>query len=456
MTTVFPDTEWDGSSSRRKPDMKPLVLIYTAILSSTGGGQNAMSLLTQELVERGYDLAFLTRPPLRSRHRYVQLLKRHRVPILVLPRFSDFWIVKVGRVLSSLLLALPYAALRRRKLAFSWKAAASIFLTRVARFERRYIRNQLASCAENNRDVILHVWGPAALTPLLLEWADETGVPAIYHEMGEADEQYVETWQLEPTVEAIHRAQEVICCSQSVSEMVRRVYGYGGRIATIPFMIQDPGEGWRRARNNAGRITLGAIGRLVPHKRHGDLLHALKRLSDEGYDAGLVIAGNGPLRGSLEELSIQLGIHDRVTFTGEFDRLEDVMAQFDIFVLTSSSESQCMPITESMAYGKPVVASNFGGIPDFVEDGVTGFLVPFGDEAKLVKALKTLIDNPSLREEMGRRGRERYVEHYTPSKVADAMEEVYDSVLTAVRASELKEVSCNGRFASDQIGTKSV
>jgi len=236
--------------------------------------------------------------------------------------------------------------------------------------------------------------------------------------------------------------------------MIGGVYGYRGKIATIPFMIQDPGDGWRRARKQGGRITLGAIGRLVPHKRHSDLLHALKRLSDEGYDAGLVIAGNGPLRGSLEELSIQLGIHDRVTFTGEFDRLEDVMAQFDIFVLTSSSESQCMPITESMAYGKPVVASNFGGIPDFVEDGVTGFLVPLGDEAKLVEALKTLLDNPSLREEMGRRGRERYIERYTPERVADAMEEVYERVLT--RATGLKAVTCNGRFASDQIGTKSV
>ncbi len=456
MTTVFPDTEVDGLSSRRKPDMKPLVLIYTAILSATGGGQHAMSLLTQELVARGYDLAFLTRPPLRSGHRYVQLLKRHRVPILVLPRFSDFWIVSAGRALSCLLLTLPYAALRRRTLGFSWKAAASIFLTRVAQLERRYIRSKLAGCARKNRNVILHVWGPAALTPLLLEWAEESDVPAIYHEMGEADEQYVETWQLEPTVEAINRAREVICCSHSVSEMVRRVYGYGGRIATIPFMIQDPGDGWRRARKQGGRITLGAIGRLVPHKRHSDLLHALKRLSGEGYDAGLVIAGNGRLRGSLEELSIELGIRDRVTFTGEFDRLEDVMAQFDIFVLTSASESQCMPITESMAYGKPVVASNFGGIPDFVEDGVTGFLVPLEDEAKLVEALKTLLDNPSLREDMGRRGRERYVERYTPERVADAVEEVYERLLTPARATGLKPVTCNGRFASDQIGTKSV
>jgi glycosyltransferase involved in cell wall biosynthesis len=193
-------------------------------------------------------------------------------------------------------------------------------------------------------------------------------------------------------------------------------------------MIEDPDEGWVRGQKHSGRVTFGVIGRLVPHKRHGDVLQALRHLCDDGYDAALVIAGDGPLREALAALATQLGIADRVTFTGEFERLEDVMAKFDVFVLTSSSESQCMPITESMAYGKPVVGSDFGGIPDFVEDGVTGFLVPVGDVPKLVSALKTFLDNPSLREEMGKRGREHYVARYTPQSITQAMEQVYNGL----------------------------
>ncbi len=397
-----------------------------------------MSLLAQELASRGYDIEFLTRPPFNPGHRYAGWLARLGIPIHVLPRFEDFLIVKIGCTATAILLTLPYMILRRRSLKDSWQAASSIFMTRVARLERNYIHRRLARCARKNRRVALQIWGPAALAPMLLEWAEANGAAAIYHEMGEADEQYVETWHLEPTVESVNRARRLICCSRSVEESVRRVYGYEGKIVTIPFMIRDPGDKWAAALRNGRRVHFGAIGRLVPHKRHSDILQALKRLSDEGYDAGLVIAGDGPLRDQLKAMARDLGLGDRVTFTGEFDRLEDVMAQLDVFVLTSASESQCMPITESMSYGKPVVASDFGGIPDFVEDGVTGFLVPVGDVEELAAKLKRLLDDPALREEMGRRGRARYVERYKPERITDAFEETYGALWEERPATGLK------------------
>ncbi len=112
-----------------------------------------------------------------------------------------------------------------------------------------------------------------------------------------------------------------------------------------------------------------------------------------------------------------------------------VMRQFDVFTLTSTSESQCMPITESMAYGKAVIVSAFGGMPDFVEEGVTGLLVPILDVDALVLAMKRLADDPGLREEMGRRGRERFRQHYTPRSIADRIEGVYSTLIPgAVRS----------------------
>ncbi|HJT78811.1 MAG TPA: glycosyltransferase, partial [Gemmataceae bacterium] len=196
------------------------------------------------------------------------------------------------------------------------------------------------------------------------------------------------------------------------------------------------------------------IGRLVPHKRHADLLAAVRALTAAGYDVGLVIAGNGPLLGALQEEAARLGIADRVTFTGEFDRLEDVMAQFDVFVLTSSSESQCMPITESMAYGKPVVVTAFGGMPDFVEHGVTGLLVPVGDVPALVAALKALADDPALRQRMGEQGRRRFLERCTPERITDAVERVYAGLLADRPAAGLSVgyvVECYSTFIVDEI-----
>ena len=110
------------------------------------------------------------------------------------------------------------------------------------------------------------------------------------------------------------------------------------------------------------------------------------------------------------------------------------MAQFDVFTLTSHSESQCMPVTESMAYGKAVIVSRFGGIPDFVDDGVTGLLVPVGDFDGLVAAMKRLVDDAPLRAEMGARGRQRFLRDFSPAAVGDMTEQLYVNLLRSNEA----------------------
>jgi glycosyltransferase involved in cell wall biosynthesis len=394
-----------------------------------------MSLLAQELASRGYKNIYFTRPPYDSNHRYSKMVTNVGIPVRVLPRFDQLAFVKLMIYFFSALLTIPYAIFRLISLSEAWKASQSIFLTTVAKLEKRQIKGKFDQAVQEargeDRQVILHIWGPAALTPLLLEWAKENQIPSIYHEMGESDEQYIKMFSMEETVKSINLADRVICVSPSVSENMRRIFGYKGEIDSIYDMVVDPGESWIKGQKHGGRVTFGAIGRLVPHKRHSELIQALKALCDDGYDAALVIASDGPMRGSLEELAEALGLRDRVKFFGEFENLEEVMAQFDVFTLTSSSESQCMPVTESMAYGKAVVVSRFGGIPDFVQDGVTGFLVPVGDLASLISALKRLIDDPALRENMGKQGRERFLQMFTPEKVGDLVETVYKNVLEA-------------------------
>jgi glycosyltransferase involved in cell wall biosynthesis len=246
--------------------------------------------------------------------------------------------------------------------------------------------------------------------------------------MGEADEAYVATWNISSTAAVINQIDRVVCCSPSVADNIRHVYGRRGAVDTVPFMIEDPGEPPEPLPEHDA-FTLGTIGRLVPHKRHVDVIRALAAVTDEGLDVRLVIAGDGPMRAPLEALASSLGVADRVRFTGEFESLRDVMRMFDVFVIASESESQCMPIVESMAYGKAVVASRFGGMPDFVQDS-TGILVPVGDEPALVAAITRLARSPALREELGRNGRRRYLELYTPERVVAGIEAVYDGMLS--------------------------
>ncbi|HEU4389760.1 MAG TPA: glycosyltransferase, partial [Blastocatellia bacterium] len=207
---------------------KPRILFYTAILSSTGGGQHAMTLLSEQLVQRGYEVHVFTRPPFDPGHRYSKRLSKAGVPVTVLPRYDTSWGARVGCALAQILLSLPYAVVRGTSLSFSWRASKSVFLTMLARSESRRICRKVADAAFG-RKTILHIWGPAALTPLLLKWADRECVPSVYHEMGEADEKYVETWNLQSTVDSLASSQAVICCSDSMAENIRNVYGYSGR-----------------------------------------------------------------------------------------------------------------------------------------------------------------------------------------------------------------------------------
>jgi glycosyltransferase involved in cell wall biosynthesis len=145
----------------------------------------------------------------------------------------------------------------------------------------------------------------------------------------------------------------------------------------------------------------------------------------------LLIAGAGPLWRVLDELTRELGLSAHVSFTGEFEDLAGIMAQTHVVVVASGSESQAMPLTEAMAYGKPVIATAFGGMPDFVEQGVTGLLVPVGDVDALAGAMHRLAADAVLRAEMGRRGRERYADRYHPEALVADIESIYAKVRVA-------------------------
>lgn len=408
--------------------MKPTLLFFVTALSATGGGQHALARLACELTNRGYRVIVFTRPPFTSEHRYVQWLREAGIPVHVWPLAIGNAVGRFVQKAAGWSLALPYAAAKGRSVAAGRQAGESLWHSYLAARERRRILASLDEALPSHGGAILHVWGPATLTPSLLAWASSRNVPAVYHEMGEADEPYVDTWRLQDTIAALGAADAVICSSPRVEACVRSVYGYTGPVCAIPFFVADPGDDWQKASRHGAGMTIGVIGRLVPHKRHTDLMDAVALLRERGIGANLLIAGDGPHRAFLEQYRDDRRLQDHVQFTGEFESLADVMSNIDMFAITSSSESQCMPIAEAMSYGKPAVVADSGGMPDFVDHGQTGLVVPLGDIAALTAALGRLVTDPELRQAMGRRAREVYLERYTPARIVAAIEQVYERV----------------------------
>jgi colanic acid/amylovoran biosynthesis glycosyltransferase len=185
-----------------------------------------------------------------------------------------------------------------------------------------------------------------------------------------------------------------------------------------------------------GPVRLIAVGRLVEKKGFCDLLDALALIPD-GDSVHLTIIGDGVLRSDLEGQADRLGIAGRVTFMGaqSLDRVAEELARSHIFVgpsVTAADGNQDAPINtlkEAMASGCPVVATRHGGIPELVEDGVSGYLVPERDPKALAEALQRLLSQPETWPEMGRKGAQKVATDYDLETTGETMMAIYRSLM---------------------------
>jgi glycosyltransferase involved in cell wall biosynthesis len=176
-------------------------------------------------------------------------------------------------------------------------------------------------------------------------------------------------------------------------------------------------------------VVVGAAGRLVDIKRISDLIQALGLLSPEFPDLRLEIAGDGPEAASLERQVVGLNLKSRVRFLGWRTDMGAVLRTWDIFAMPSLTEGFPMAALEAMAQGLPVVASNVGGLPELVEDGRTGMLVPPADVGALANALRILTGDARCRWEMGMAGWRRAQEHFSIERMVAQTAAIYDSLL---------------------------
>jgi glycosyltransferase involved in cell wall biosynthesis len=155
-----------------------------------------------------------------------------------------------------------------------------------------------------------------------------------------------------------------------------------------------------------GSFVVGTVGRLTPIKGHIHLLRAAVDIVAERPDIFFVFVGEGELRDDLQRYATEAGIAENVRFPGWRSDVERLLSVFDIFVFPSLNEGMGKAIVEALAMGRPVVASNVGGIPDLVISGENGILVRPADDHALFEAIKTLCENPDKRRRLGERGRE--------------------------------------------------
>jgi len=191
-----------------------------------------------------------------------------------------------------------------------------------------------------------------------------------------------------------------------------------------------------KLRQRFGPRTILSVGRLVYYKGIEFLVRAMRKV-----DAKLVIIGDGPLRAELEREAASIGISGRVIFLGEVDdNLVNYYHASDVFALPSCERSEAFGIVqlEAMASGIPVVNTRIDtGVPFVSQDGVTGFTVAPRSSDEMAAALNRLLDNPELRETMGRAGHDRVADEFGVAKMAAQTLDLYRGVLTREKSSRI-------------------
>jgi glycosyltransferase involved in cell wall biosynthesis len=177
-----------------------------------------------------------------------------------------------------------------------------------------------------------------------------------------------------------------------------------------------------------GTRVVGTVGHLAGHKGHTYLLEAMRLLLRDEPQIGLVIAGDGDLRAPLEAQAASLGIANQVRFTGFRRDILALMQEFEVFVFSSVMEGLGTAILDAMALRKPVVATRAGGIPEVVQDGVTGLLVPPREPEALAKALLYVLRQTEQSRAFGEAGRKRVEMFFTAERMAAQTLRVYRQI----------------------------
>ena len=257
--------------------------------------------------------------------------------------------------------------------------------------------------------------------------ADELGIPFVVSVHGldaffDRQAGLLGGWSRRICERIYQTADAVICISKAVEKVVKQ---RAPLKTAVVYNGVDPNLFCPGAESDPPVVL--SVGNLIPIKGQALLLRAFSRLSAEFPRCELRIVGEGPERGSLQQLASSLGIGSRVRFPGRMARAKvaESMRQCAVFALPSEYEGLGCVYLEAMAAGKPVIGCHGQGIAEVIEHGKNGLLLPPRAEAELADSLRMLLRNRDIRGRMGSAARATVLDGYTLSHQAQQFARIY-------------------------------
>jgi glycosyltransferase involved in cell wall biosynthesis len=429
--------------------MKISMVLYD--MQEFGGLEEYTTTMAIGLRQQGHAVSMLSTAWVPADNQYLVRLRKSSVRFLQLPKWisdpASDWPTK-EKILGGFtfllspvifLLGILMMVLRRQLGADSLRSARNWLRGQLMdRFIGRdwrkpFVRLMLGLWKFFWRPDILHIQGYTNSLLFVIDWAHSKKLPIVYEEHQTPDAQF-DWWQ--GFQQHINKADLVVAVSEKSAEALRTICGVTQPIAIQGPLVPDPavmGIQVDARTNNGNAVQLTATARLFVTKGLIYLLEALKTIKEKHPETLLKVYGEGPLRDELVAYADQLGLDGNDIFVGAFtsrEELHQIMLKTDVFVMPSILEGQPVSLVEAMSYGRPIVATKVGGIPELIQDGVSGFLCAPADSVCLSHKINMLIEDPALRFKLGSVARKCYEQGpFQPVSVCENFVSIYQRVL---------------------------
>lgn len=283
---------------------------------------------------------------------------------------------------------------------------------------------------ENQNADLIHVMTPDPSAMVMIKAGHDAGIPVIYQELGipyhpPDFESYYEQF-----TSVLPLCSEIAALSPKLIQHCREKLPDSKALSILPIMSDEFVSGHETHQPAPDRITFGFAARMEELKGPMVLMEAFAAAHGQCREICLNIAGDGSQRQKIAARAKALDVASRYRYHGVYTHPEECrafMESLDVFVMPSFTEGTPNSIVEAMACGKPIIASDVGGIPDMI-GFESGILVPPGDTSALAQAMLRLAKDKDLRRTMGQAARKRYQQLFSPSAVVPLMLETYRRV----------------------------
>jgi len=248
-------------------------------------------------------------------------------------------------------------------------------------------------------------------------------IPVFYTEISSPKYRAEQNIHPEGVGEYINSFDMVFVPSKVIGEELELYEGLRNHFDVIPFFINLPAYDYRPPDRPAR--TFGIMARLSREKNHAMLINACAKVIETIPDARLILVGNGPQEEEYKHLTRELGLAESVVFRKPYKKIDDVIHLIDIITLCSDVEGMPLSLLEALYFGKPIIATPVGSVPDMVIPCYNGYIVGKGAEDELADALISIMGDLSKYQTMSMHSRQHYFIHFEP-------EEQFNKMLTHI------------------------